>query len=100
VKIIPITATPSQTLNTVLANQICKINLYQKSTGVFADVYLNGVALVTGALCPDRVNVMRRKYLGFVGGLALCDTQGVSDAQYAGFGTRYVLVYLEAADLA
>ncbi len=96
---IPVAAKPAQTLNVVLAGQVCKINLYQKSTGLFLDLFVNNVAIVQAAVCLDRVNTIRRAYLGFIGGLVICDTQGVTDPVYSGLGSRYVLIYLEAADM-
>lgn len=97
--IVPVSAKPAQTFNSVLGGQNCKINLYQKSTGLFADLYVNGNPLVTGLICRDRVRWVRHEYLGFIGDLALCDTQGVADPDYTGLGARFVLIYLEAGDL-
>ena len=96
---IPISATPSQALNIQLGGQPCKINIYQKSTGLFLDLFLNNAPIVTSSLCYDRVKIIRHKYLPFIGDLAFADTQGTNDPYYTGFGTRYVLVYLEAGDV-
>jgi hypothetical protein len=96
---IPISAVPSQKLAVLLGGQPCQINVYQKSTGVFLDLLVNNAPIVTAALCLDRGRVVRHKYLGFVGDLAMVDTKGKSDPDYNGFGSRYLLVYLEASDL-
>jgi hypothetical protein len=96
---IPISAVPSQTLSVLLGGQLCRINLYQKSTGVFLDLLVNNAPMVTAALCLDRARVVRHKYLGFVGGLVMVDTKGKSDPDYSGFGSRYVLVYFDASEL-
>lgn len=96
---IPISAVPSQTLAVLLGSQPCQIKLYQKSTGVFLDLMVTNAPIVTAALCLDRARVVRHKYLGFVGDLAIFDTKGKRDPDYTGFGTRYVLVYLETSDL-
>lgn len=96
---IPISAVPSQTLAVLLGGQPCQINLYQKSTGVFLDLLVNNAPIMTAKLCLDRARAVRHKYLGFVGDLAIFDTKGKSDPDYTGFGSRYVLVYLEASDL-
>ncbi len=93
-QIIPITAVPSQTLNAVLAGQSCKINIYEKSTGVFFDLFVSDVAIETGVICRDRNKLVNRGYLGFIGDLAFCDLQGTSDPFSSGMGTRFVLVYL------
>lgn len=98
-KIIPIQATPAQSLSVVLAGQNCQINLYQKSTGVFLDLYVSNSPIITATICLDSVLLVREAYLGFIGDLAMVDLQGNNDPDYTGFGTRYVLVYVEATDL-
>ena len=41
------------------------------------------------------VSLVPTAYLGFSGWLVFVDTQGSEDPQYAGLGTRWVLVYLD-----
>src|SRR6185312_6044554 len=96
---IPIQAVPSQSLNVVLAGQNCLVSIYQKSTGVFADLAVNGVTLLTAVLCYNCNRIVRRAYIGFVGDLAFIDTQGTDDPVSTGFGTRWRLLYLEAGDI-
>lgn len=96
---IPISAVPSQSLTAMLGGQLCQIKLYQKSTGVYLDLAVNDAPIVTASLCVDRARLVRHEYLGFTGDLVVVDTAGTSDPDYAGFGTRYVLMYLEAEDL-
>lgn len=99
-KIIPLVATPSQTLTAILSGQNCKINVYEKTTGVYLDLYINNTTpIITCVLCLDRVRVVRETYQGFIGDLAFVDTQGTSDPTNSGFGTRFLLTYLEASDL-
>ena len=96
---VPLSATPSQSLSVQLAGQQCEISVYQKSTGVFLDLSVSDVSIVTAALCVDRVRLIRHDYLGFIGDLAFVDTQGSSDPDYTEFGTRFLLVYIEASEL-
>lgn len=98
-QIIPLAAVASQTLKVVLAQQNCVLNVYQKSTGLYLDVILEGDTILAGVLTRDRVLCVRQSYLGFVGDLAFMDTQGTEDASFEGLGTRWVLMYLEASDL-
>ncbi|KPA87283.1 hypothetical protein PF66_06193 [Pseudomonas asplenii] len=98
-KIIPISATPSQVFSIVLGTQNCTIKVYQKSTGTFLDLALAGTPLLTGVLCQDRVRLVRQAYLGFSGDLAFMDTQGFDVPQYQGLGSRWQLMYLEPSDL-
>jgi hypothetical protein len=98
-QIIPIAATPSQTLSVTLGGQSCQISIRQKSTGVFLDLLVSNAPVVLSALCLDRVSIVRKHYSGFVGGLVMLDTQGVTDPDYTGFGSRYLLAYIEATDV-
>lgn len=99
-QVIPITATPSQRLSVTLNGQNCVINIYQKSTGVYADLSVAGKQLFTCVLCHDRDFIVRYKYLGFWGDLSFIDTQGNSDPDYSLFGSRYLLVYLTPDEVA
>jgi hypothetical protein len=96
---IPISATPSQSLSVQLAGQQCQIKIYAKSSGVFLDLSVNNTPIRTAVLCMDRVKLVRHPYLGFIGDMTFVDTQGKHDPDYTGFGSRYVLTYLEASDL-
>jgi hypothetical protein len=100
VAVIPLIATPSQTLAVLLNQQSCSINVYQKSTGLFVDLTLNGNLLIGGVVCHDRTLIVRDTYLGFVGDLAFIDTQGTDDPSYTNLGTRWVLDYLTPTDIA
>jgi hypothetical protein len=91
---IPLAATPSQSLSVTLAQQNCGINVYQKSTGLYLDLFVAGNRVMSGVLCRDRVYLVRQAYLGFSGDLAFVDTQGEDDPQCTGLGTRWQLVYI------
>lgn len=94
--IIPLTPGQNQKFNVFLNNQQCAIKLMQKSTGLFFDISVNGLAIRTGILCLNLVNLIDEDYLGFVGKIRLNDTQGQNDPEISGLGTRYVLQYLES----
>ena len=93
--IIPLNPVPSQTLSVTLAGQACTINVYQKSTGLFLDLYVSDVLIIGGVICRNCDAIVRDDYLGFVGDLYFTDTQGVSDPYYTDLGSRYVLAYME-----
>ena len=97
---IPLTDVPSQTLYVVLAGQSCRIDVYLRATGLYVDLYRDDVVLVAGSLCVNGVRIVRDAYLGFTGDLTFIDVQGVEAPTSPGLGTRFLLVYLEAADLA
>lgn len=98
--VVPLVSVPSQTLTIQLANQPCTINVYQRSTGVFIDLFVNDAPIITSVICQDRNRIVRDEYLGFLGDLAFFDLQGEDDPYYTGLGTRWVLGYLTTADLA
>jgi hypothetical protein len=96
---IPIVPVPSQVLRVTLAGQDCTIALYARSTGLFLNLAVSDVPVVSGVVCQHRNRIVRSAYLGFAGDLAIYDTTGTDDPLYTGLGTRWVLVYVEAADL-
>ena len=97
---IPLQAVPNQSLNPSIGGQAVQLNLYQKSTGLFMDVLVDNVPIVSGTICENLNRIVRDAYLGFVGDFVFLDTQGSSDPTYQGLGTRFLLFYLTAADLA
>lgn len=115
---IPLEAVPSQTLNIVLGGQSCALSVYTLNgydytdstlstpkANLYVDFSYNGVTVTTTAICLNLKRLLiNRQYLGFSGDLMFIDTQGGDDPQYDGLaneqGGRWVLAYLEAADLA
>jgi lysophospholipase L1-like esterase len=98
-QIIPLQAVPSQTINVVLNNQACQINVYQKFYGIFVDLYVNNVLVVGGVLALNLDRLVRSTYLGFLGDLCFLDTQGDLQPYYTGLGSRYLFVYIETTDI-
>jgi len=90
-QVIPLASVASQSLSVQINGQDCSINLYQKSTGLFFDLTVNGAQIIEAMLCLNGVGLIRSAYLGFVGQLVFIDTQGSSDPYYAGLGARYIL---------
>ena len=98
-QILPLADLYSQTLSATLAGQSCRINVYQKATGLFLDLYVADLLIVGGVLCQNANLIARDGYLGFIGDLMFLDNQGRTDPSSPGLGTRYSLCYLETADL-
>ena len=96
---IPINDVTSQTVKTLLAGQSCKMFIYQLASGLYLDLYVNDVLIVGGVICENLNRIVRDLYLGFIGDLIFQDTQGSLDPSSPGLGTRYLLQYLEVADL-
>lgn len=116
---VPLNAVPSQTINIVLDGQNCQIALNQKqpfvdqygvAAGLFFDLLVGGVPIINSALCLDRTELLiDRQYLGVSGDFMFLDTLATeggpptfngSPPYYTGLGSQFVLLYLEAADLA
>ena len=99
-QVIPIQATPSQSLSVVLDGQNVKIQIYYKDQGIFVDVTSDNIAVGIGTLALNVVPLVSRAYSGFLGNLMFLDLQGNLDPSYSGFGTRYKLIYLTADEYA
>ena len=97
---IPILDVPSQTFQVQLSGQSCGINIYQKSTGLYCDVYVNDVLIVGGVLCLNLNLIVVDAYLGLIGDLVFYDNQGLNDPSTPGLGSRYQLLYLSAVEAA
>lgn len=93
IAVVPLIATPAQTLAIQLGGQSCRLAVYQKAFGVFVDVYVNDALVIGGVIARNLDRMVRSAYLGFVGDLYFFDTAGVDDPLYPGFGSRYVLIY-------
>lgn len=93
-QIIPMVDTPNQILTTTLGGQQCRIALYQKAQGLFCDLYVNDSLIISGVICQNLNRIVRDGYLGFKGDLYFTDTQGTSDPESPGLGTRYQFNYL------
>ena len=99
-QVIPIQAVESQSFTVQLAGQAVGINLYQKTYGMFVDIYLNGSLLLAGVICQNLNRIIRDLYFGFIGDFCFIDSVGSNDPFWTGLGTRYNLAYLEEDDLA
>lgn len=91
--------TASQAFTVNLAGQRCYIEIYQKSTGLFMDLTVNGYPVLNGQLCLRNVRLVRLEYLGFTGDLVFVDTLGLQDPSYDGLGGRFALLYLSPSEV-
>ena len=98
-QLIPIKPVANQTFIVSLDGQTCQINIYQKSTGIFVDVYVDNDLVIAGVLARNLCRIVIGKYLGLSGDLVFIDNQGGSDPYYTGLGDRFVLAYLSASEI-
>jgi hypothetical protein len=96
-QIVPLQPVPSQIVSAILGGQVCKIAIYQKGAWVFCNLSIDDVLLLGGTICHNRCRIVREP--GFSGDLAFLDTQGTDDPVYTGFGGRFPLAYLTAAEV-
>lgn len=99
--LVPVQALASQVLQVNLNGQVCTLAVYAKGINgskLYMDLSVNGVTILSCAICQNRVLMVRLKYLGFVGDLAWVDMQGSNDPVWNGLGTRYQLIYLAPSD--
>lgn len=106
-KVVPLQAVPSQQLTIGLNGQNCSINVYQKTTGLYFDLYLDNAPISIGVRCLNCARLLEdRQYAGFIGDFMFVDTQsptGVlagTDPTYTGLGSQYELWFLEVPDFA
>lgn len=97
---VPLQPTPAQSIKSVLGGQNCRIVLSQKSQGLFVDIEVDSVRIVSGVVARDAVPLVCREYTGFAGNLLFIDTQGSADPLSDGLGSRWQLVYLTADEYA
>ena len=115
---IPISSVPSQTLQFVVGGQNCQMSVYTNDGYDYFDTALgtvkpyiaidfayNGIPVTNTQNCLVLTRLLKnRQYKGFVGDFMFVDTQPPTgstgeDPQWQGLGTRWVLLYPEAADL-
>lgn len=98
-QVIPTQPIPNQALQVQLGGQAVTLNIYQLAYGLFMDVEVNGTLIIGGVICQNLNRIVRSLYLGFAGDFVWLDIQGSDDPIYTGLDSRFVLVYLEVADL-
>lgn len=95
---VPLQPVPSQQLQIVLGGQNCQIAVYLLGPNLFVDTNVNGADISTAVLALNMVPLVPTVYLGFAGNLVFLDTQGNSDPEYTGLGSRYQLLYITESD--
>lgn len=94
VSTIPLQAVPSQSLSIVLSGQNCEISVYQKSTGLYFDLWSNNQVICTARLCVNGVAIVRNTSSGFIGEFYFIDNQLNQNPDYLGLGSVFELVYI------
>jgi len=98
--VVPIQPLPNQNFQATLGGQQVSMTIFQTDFGLFANIVSDNRSIVNGVICEDNNRLVRDAYLGFIGDMIIVDTQGSDDPIYTGLGSRWQLIYLEAADIA
>jgi hypothetical protein len=97
--IIPLQPVPNQTLQIVLDNQSCVINVYHLDYGLFVDVLLGNSLVVSCVIALNNTRLVRESVAalgspGFSGDFAFEDASGAGeDPVYTGLGSQFFLMY-------
>jgi len=98
--IVPVQAVSNQTLTVYLGGQNTILNIYQKSVGLFIDVYVGTTLIIGGVLCRNHRAIVRDAYLGFIGDFFWTDTYGTgNDPSYTGLSGQFQLWYVEQGEI-
>lgn len=97
--LIPLQAAPSQTLAVTLDRQNTQLAVRQNDDALYLDLLLDETPIVLTRICRDRQRLLLdAKYRGFAGDFVFIDTQGTTDPQFAGLGSRFLLIFLSAGE--
>jgi len=90
--VIPVVPVPNQILSVQLGEQVCDIAIRQKASGLYLTLWADDVLIMSSILCLNAVP-LSVEYSSFPGSLMFFDTNGNSDPDYSGLGSRYQLRY-------
>jgi len=95
--LVPLQATPSQTLSIKLGGQSCAIALRTNGPNLYFDLRKDNSPIIVGSICRNRQRLLvGLGYRGFIGDFVFVDSQGDEQPVYSGLGTRWNLYYLGA----
>lgn len=90
---IPVQPIPSQSLNVVLADQPCTIELREIGGRQYFSLSVNGTVICSNILIVNNERIVNAQYTGLVGDFASIDTVGDDPPQYTGWGSRWLLAF-------
>ena len=99
-QIVPLDPVPNQQVQCQLGGQACTVVVQQMAYGLFVSLFSNDALVVQTVIAENLNRIVRNAYFGFAGDFMFFDAEGAADPVYTGLGSRFLLVYLEAADLA
>ncbi|GAA3686748.1 MULTISPECIES: phage baseplate plug family protein [Acetobacter] len=97
--VIPLNAVAQQSVQVTLSSQSVQLDIQQRTTGLYMNIWLNGTMIIAGLLCQDRTWIVQKSYFGMPGDMMFADQEGKSDPDYSGLSGRYVLMYQEGVNV-
>lgn len=96
--VVPVSPTANQTAAYTLGDQAVQISLRQNGANLYLDLLLaDQTPIVLGRVCRNMNNLLADAgYQPFTGILYFVDLQGDTQPNYAGLGSRYLLLYWDA----
>lgn len=85
---------PNQQFTVILNGQYCTISLYQKDQRMYMDLANGDVAVCTGAICLNGVDVVQDRIGVFSGTIHFVDNEGQQAPQFDGLMSRYFMLYV------
>jgi hypothetical protein len=95
---ISISPIPSQDFTCVLADQYCRVWLYQRESYLYMDLWVGLKTVCRGAVCQYGADVLQSRSIDFKGTLHFYDFLGKSKPHYLGLGSRWPLLYVPEGD--
>lgn len=90
---IPLRPVPAQTVQVSLAGQPVTLYLRQLGGRQYLSASWAGEVLCDTVLMVNRSAIIRAAYTGFVGDIAVYDTQGDDAPDYTGWSSRWRLLF-------
>lgn len=100
ISIVPLQATPNQSVAVTLSGQalVITINTFEDTDSrQYFSLSLNGTTICQSVLMVNAHAIVQAAYTGLVGDFAVLDTQGDAPPTWDGWGTRWLLVFNDAA---
>lgn len=91
---IPINPIPSQKLTTSLEGKTVSIYLYLLANGLFSNIDIDGINIMSGVMVLNKAPLISRTYMGLNGNLMIVDSLGSDNPFFGLLGSRFILVYL------
>jgi hypothetical protein len=91
---VTLSRTPSQEFTAVLADQFCRVWLYQRGRRLFMDLWTGTAPVARGVICQEGADTLQSRRPGFKGTFHFHDFEGKKPPQWHGLGSRWVLCYV------